>query len=122
MKNPIQSPFSIFIFIIWIWVLWIVIYWVISMYSYYNYKKHISPFENLSIYQTSKGIEFFWPAWDIKWEVKTKIDTNKRKIYFFFERNSKNYIHEMIISEKWLIWYEICYINSYGEYCFWKVK
>lgn len=98
---------------VWIWVYYII--W------FNSYKNHMKPFVHIDISQTGSNIEFWW-AWPSYWKLIIKKDVFLKKVYFEYQNNSQRL--DNTISFNWIdyIWYEMCYLNSYWEYCFGKIK
>lgn len=98
----------------------VLIYYVFRINSYH---KSMKPFEFLSIYQTWTYVSFWGDSGNTyNGIVNLEKDENKKKLYFkYLDTNDKlenNYLFEA----KNYVWYEMCYLNNYWEYCFWKVK
>lgn len=104
---------SIIVIYIWIWIYYII--W------FNSYKNHMNPFENLSITQTGSNIEFWW-AWPGYGKIVFEEDRDDKKIYLKYLNDNKKLELYYIFDIKKFSGYEMCYLNSYWEYCFGKIK
>lgn len=101
-------------------ILLFIFVWIPMMYEWQQRKN--DPFNHLSIYQENNTIKVFSPAWTLSWEIVQIVDKNMQKIIFTLTWSNEEIksINEFPVN--WLIGYDMCYKNKYGEYCFWKTK